>query len=282
MVQANASHILANKVVLITGASQGLGRHFATVLAKAGALVVATSLKSDMSKLDDLVREITAQGGKAIAMDIDMREYDQFDLKIAAIVKETQHIDILINNAGVSYYSKFFDITERDWDAHLDVNLKGAFFLSQAVAREMARQKHPGNIINIGSIAGNQVKKYALPFCISKAGLHHLTRIMAFELLDMGIRVNAISLGLFPSEHVAEYIATEAGKKFIAQIPLKRPCEYQEIDGALLLLASNTSSYMTGSIIEVDGGFAIDIFLKEDFEDPNQKQNTFFKRQEIE
>ena len=129
-------------------------------------------------------------------------------------------------------------------------------------------------IINIGSIAGFQSKKYALPFCVSKAGMYHLTRIMAYELVDYGIRVNGISPGLFPTEHVTDYIASEAGKIFIQQIPLKRPGKYQELDGALLLLASDNSSYMTGSIIEIDGGFAIDIFLREDFE--GDKTNAFF------
>lgn len=270
------SSLMNGKVCLITGASQGLGRHYASVLAKAGAIVIATSLKSEMTKLEDLVHEITKQGGKAIALDLDMRDCGQFKAKIAHIVEQTHKIDVLINNAGVSYYSKFFDINEKDWDAHLDTNLKGAFFLAQAVAKQMVAKKIAGNIINIGSIAGIRSKKYALPFCVSKAGLHHLTKIMAYELVEYGIRVNAISLGLFPTELVAEYIASDAGKNFIDQIPTKRPGKYEELNGPLLLLASDASSYMTGSIIEVDGGFAIDIFLRENFE--NDKSNVFFKQ----
>lgn len=268
------SNLLHGKTCLITGASQGLGRHFASVLAKAGATVVVTSLKSEMGQLEDLVSDITKQGGKAIALDIDVREYDQFSDKIAHIVKQTQRIDVLVNNAGVSYYTKFFDIREKDWDTHLNINLKGAFFLAQAVAKQMVDNKVSGSIINIGSIAGSQSKKYALPFCVSKAGMHHLTRIMAYELVDYGIRVNGISPGLFPTEHVTDYIASEAGKIFIQQIPLKRPGQYKELNGALLLLASDDSSYMTGSIIEIDGGFAIDLFLREDFE--GGKSNPFF------
>lgn len=268
---------LTGKVILITGASQGLGRHFAKLLAKNGALVVATSLKTEMSKLQEVCSEIVSQGGQAIPLDIDMRECNSFDAKVATIIQQVGPIDVLINNAGISYYTKFFDISEKDWDAMMDINLKGAFFLSQAVAKGMVNQKRPGSIINIGSIAGNQAKKYHLPFCVSKAGLHHLTRLMAFELVDYGIRVNAISPGLFPTEHVQEYISSEAGKKFVAQIPLKRPGQYQELDGAILLLASEASSYMSGSIIEVDGGFAMDIFLHEDFEGGKDKQNSFFK-----
>lgn len=268
---------LTGKVALITGASQGLGRHFAKLLAKNGALIVATSLKTEMSKLQEVCSEIASQGGQAIALDIDMREYDNFDAKVATIIQQVGHVDVLINNAGISYYTKFFDISEKDWDAMMDTNLKGMFFLSQAVAKEMVKQKRPGCIVNIGSIAGNQTKKYHLPFCVSKAGVHHLTRIMAFELADYGIRVNAISPGLFPTELVQDYIASEAGKNFIEQIPLKRPGGYQELDGALLLLASNASSYMSGSIIEVDGGFAMNIFLREDFEGGKDQQNSFFK-----
>lgn len=267
-------HSIQNKVCLVTGASQGLGRHFALVLAKAGAFVVVTSLASERSKLDVLVNDIQHQGGKAIAYDIDLRDCSQFNAKINEVIKKTKRIDVLVNNAGVSYYSKFFDVTESDWNAHLDVNLKGAFFLSQAVAKQMVDEKILGNIINIGSIAGNQAKKYALPFCVSKAGLHHLTKIMAFELVECGIRVNAISLGLFPTELTTDYIASDAGKHFIEQIPMKRPGSFEELDAPLLLLASDASSYMTGSIIEVDGGFAIDVFLKEDFE---QQKHPFFK-----
>lgn len=139
----------------------------------------------------------------------------------------------------------------------------------------MVEKKIAGSIINIGSIAGSQSKKYALPFCVSKAGLHHLTKIMAHELVQYGIRVNTISPGLFPTELVSDYIESEAGKSFIEQIPLKRPGKYKELTGALLLLASDASSYTTGSTIEVDGGFAIDIFLHEDFED--KKSHSFFK-----
>lgn len=263
------------KVCLITGASQGLGRHFAVVLAEAGATVVASSLKSEKDKLENLVDEITGKGGKAIAIDIDITDYGQFNDKISAITKQTDHVDVLVNNAGISYYTKFFDISERDWDSHVNINLKGAFFLAQAVAKQMVDKKIPGSIVNIISTAGFQAKKYALPFCVSKAGMIHLTKLMAYELLDYGIRVNGISPGLFPTEHVTDYIASEAGKILISQIPLKRPGRYQELDGALFLLASEQSSYMTGSIIEVDGGFAIDIFLREDFE--GDKTHPFFK-----
>ncbi len=262
------------KVCLITGASQGLGRHFAVALAEAGATVVATSLKSEMDKLENLVHEITGKGGKAIAIDIDVTDYGSFNDKIAAITKQTGQIDVLVNNAGISYYTKFFDIREKDWDSHLNINLKGAFFLAQAVAKQMVDKKIPGNIINLISTAGFHAKKYHLPFCVSKAGMIHLTKLMAYELLDYGIRVNGISPGLFPTEHVTDYIDSESGKLFVEQIPLKRPGRYHELDGALLLLASEQSSYMTGSIIEVDGGFSIDIFLREDFE--GDKTHAFF------
>ena len=269
---------MSGKVCLITGASQGIGRHCAHVLAEAGATVIVTSLKSEMGKLELLVDEITKKGGKAIAFDLDVTDYKQFEGKIAEIIKETGQIDVLINNAGVSYYSRFFDITENDCDSHLDVNLKGAFFLAQAVAKQMVAQKIDGSIINIGSIAGLQAKKYALPFCVSKAGLAHLTKVMAYELVEYNIRVNSMSLGLFPTELVTDYIASEAGQKFIEQIPLKRPARLEELNGPLLLLASRASSYMTGSTIEIDGGFAIDIFLHENLDTSNPSQNSFFKK----
>lgn len=119
---------LKGKTCLITGASQGLGRHFCYVLAEAGATIVATSLKSELKLLDDLVADITKKGGKAIALDLDVREYSSFTNKIEKILEQTKQIDVLVNNAGISYYTKFFDIREQDWDAHQNINLKGAFF----------------------------------------------------------------------------------------------------------------------------------------------------------
>lgn len=264
---------IKDKVCLVTGASQGLGRHFSSVLAKSGAIVVATSLESEMESLESLVKEINSTGAKVKAFPLDLREYSRFDSIVSKIIEQTGPIDILVNNAGVSYYTKFFEIQENDWDIHLDINLKGVFFLSQTVSKHMIEKKISGSIINIGSIAGFQSKKYHLPFCISKAGINHLTKLMAYELVSQGIRVNCISPGLFPSPRVTDYIESDAGKNFINQIPMKRPGQYAELDGALLLLASDDSSYMTGSIIEVDGGFAIDLFLHEDFEG---KTNDFF------
>ena len=192
------------------------------LLAKAGATVVATSLKSEMDKLENLVTDITKQGGKIIALDIDLRERDQFHTKIADIVKQTQHIDVLINNAGISYYTKFFNINEQDWDTHLDINLKGAFFLAQAVAKHMVDKKISGSIINIGSIAGFQSKKYALPFCVSKAGMHHLTKIMAYELVDYGIRVNGISTVYFPRSTLLIIFPQMLERFLFNKYPLKR------------------------------------------------------------
>jgi len=121
------SNTMCGKVCLITGASQGLGRHFSTVLAKSGATVIITSLKNEMKPLENLVAEISGLGGKAIAVPLDMRDYTQFTSIIDNVEKQTGHIDVLVNNASVSYYTKFFDIQEKDWDIHLEVNLKGVF-----------------------------------------------------------------------------------------------------------------------------------------------------------
>lgn len=271
----NKNFNVTGKVCLITGAARGLGRHFAKVLANAGATVIASSLRSEMNSLESLVIEITQEQGQVIPFELDVNDCRLFEKKVSELVSQTGQIDILINNAGVSYYTNFFETTEEDWDTHIDINLKGAFFLAKAVAKTMVDKQRLGSIINIGSIAGSQAKKYHLPFCVSKAGLHHLTKVMAYELVEYGIRVNAISPGLFPTELVTDYIKTEAGKNFIDQIPMKRPGKLDELDGALLLLASDASAYMTGTIIEVDGGFSIDLFLREAFD--TNKNNVFFK-----
>src|SRR3990167_10744253 len=138
---SNISVDLSGKIILITGAGQGLGRHFSSVLAKAGATVVVTSIKSEMNLLTDLVDEITKNGGGAFAFDLDLKDTQNFENKINEIISKTEHIDVLINNAGISYYTKFFDIQEKDCDAHLDVNLKCAFFLSKIVAKHMVDNK---------------------------------------------------------------------------------------------------------------------------------------------
>lgn len=255
---------LSNKVALITGATRGLGVFYAETLAKNGATVILLGRKNSKDKLDQQVEMINKKylGNKASSFIIDMADYDKFSVVVKEIVKSHKKIDILINNAAISNDASFFDITPANWDLHFDTNLKGLFFLSQAVAMQMKTQECYSSIINIAAINGQQVRKNCLPFAVSKAGVLHLTKVMAKELIDYKIKVNAISLGLFASESVNDYLENDpTAEDYLSRIPAKRAGEYADLEGPILLLASDASNYMFGSVINVDGGFSANVFM---------------------
>jgi len=253
---------LTGKVALITGAAQGLGAYYAEVLAKNGATVIASGRPSSTDRLNAVAQKIINNGYKAATLTLEMTDFDSFDNKIEEIIKQFSHIDILINNAEVSADKDIFDITHDDWDLHMDTNLKGLFFLSQAVAKQMKQQKTGGNIINIAAINGEKIRKNCIPFGTSKAGVTHLTKAMACELIEYNIRVNAILLGLFPSELVKNWLENDPkAQDYINRIPAKRAGKFTDLDGPILLLASEGSGYMYGTTLKVDGGFSMDIFM---------------------
>lgn len=251
-----------NKVVLITGAARDLGAHYAELFAKNDYTVVISARESTCTQAQGLAEKINSAGGKAFSFKLDMTQFTEFDEKIDEIIQKTGKIDVLINNAAISYDKSFFEVTQKDWDVHMETNLKGLFFLSQSVARKMKSQKSGGNIINIAAINGERIRKNCIPFGTSKAGVIHLTKAMAYELIEYNIRVNAISLGLFESNSVKEYIDNDpTSQSYLDQIPLKRAGKLEELEGPLLFLASEASSYMNGSTLHVDGGFAINTFI---------------------
>ncbi|OGV25625.1 MAG: hypothetical protein A3F18_01525 [Legionellales bacterium RIFCSPHIGHO2_12_FULL_37_14] len=253
---------LTNKVALITGAAKGLGAYYAKLLANNGAHVIVTGRKNSKNGLNNLVEELMADGNKASALILDIREISTFKDKVAEIVDQFKHIDILINNAAVTLDQSFFEVDEANWNLHFDTNLKGLFFLSQAVADQMRSQEGYKSIINIAAVNGQKVRKNCIPLGASKAGVIHLTKMMAYELIDDKIKVNAISLGLFPSEAVEKYLQEDpSAKDYLNRIPAKRAGDFADLDGPLLLLASDASNYMNGSIINVDGGFSSDVFM---------------------
>ncbi len=256
---------LTGKIALITGAARGLGAYYAKTLSDNGAHVIVTGRASAEEQLNKVVKEIVSNGNSASSLILDMTDFGSFSTKIATIVEQFSHIDILVNNAGISVDKALFDITENDWDLHLDTNLKGLFFLSQTVARQMKQQDGYRSIINIAALNGQKVRRNCLPFAISKSGVIHLTKTMAYELIDHKIKVNALVLGLFPSDVVEDFLANDPNAKgFLDRIPAKRPGQFAELEGPLLLLASDASNYMYGSIINVDGGFATDVFMNID------------------
>jgi len=243
---------LHGKVALVTGASGGLGKHFATVLAKAGARVGLAARR--VRGLQAVADEIRAAGGTASVANLDVKERSSVEEAVRTIEGELGPISILVNNSGISIGRPLLEQTEQDWDDVLDVNLKGAFLVATEVARHMRNTKTPGSIINIESIVSFRQAGHIAPYAISKAGLTQLTRTMALELARYQIRVNGIAPGYIKTDINRDFFATEAGAAMITRIPQRRLGNPEDLDGPLLLLASDASRFMTGSTIVVDGG----------------------------
>jgi NAD(P)-dependent dehydrogenase (short-subunit alcohol dehydrogenase family) len=243
---------VTGKVALITGASSGLGRHFAEVLAQSGAKVGLAARRMDA--LQSVADGITAAGGTAAIARLDVTQSASVNETVASIEAALGPIDILVNNSGVSITKKVLEQTESDWDAVIDVNLKGAFLMATAVARRMQALGRGGSIINIESILSFRQIGSIAPYAASKAGLTQLTRSMAAELARYNIRVNGIAPGYFLTDITRSFFESEAGMAMIRRIPQRRLGEFPDLDGPLLLLASDASRYMTGSTIVVDGG----------------------------
>jgi NAD(P)-dependent dehydrogenase (short-subunit alcohol dehydrogenase family) len=238
---------------LVTGASAGLGLHFAEVLAAAGAEIVLAARRTDKIKAE--AGRLCAAGVKAHYIELDVTSVDSVKKGFAdAEALLGGPVDILVNNAGVSGDSFFLNLEEKEWDFVVDTNLKGPYLVAREMAQRLVVAKQPGSIINISSILGLRVAAVLAPYCASKAGLIHLTKSMALELARYGIRVNAIAPGYVETDINAGYFDTEPGQKMLARIPMRRLGEKNELAGPLLLLASDASAYMTGSVIEVDGG----------------------------
>jgi len=245
---------LTGKTVLVTGASQGLGAGFATTLAGAGARVALAARQT--GKLADLQRTIESAGGTAHAVAMDVTDAASVRAAFDAAEAALGPVDVLVNNAGIAIPKPFLEVTEADWDAVLDTNLKGCFLAGQEAARRMAKNGG-GSIINIASVLGQQVIGQLASYCASKAGLIHLTKSMGLELARVGVRVNAIAPGYIETPINAEFFRSPAGEKLVKGIPQRRLGQEHDLDGALLLLASDASRYMTGTVVTVDGGFLL-------------------------
>jgi NAD(P)-dependent dehydrogenase (short-subunit alcohol dehydrogenase family) len=246
---------LAGRIALVTGASSGLGCHFARTLATAGATVVVAARRR--AALARVVADIVAQGGRAQAFAMDVTDAASvaacFDAASAALGIP----DLIVNNAGVVVSKPLLEQEEADWDQVVDTNLKGAWLIAQEGARRLVAAGAPGAIINIASITGERVAGAVAPYCASKAGLIHLTRAMALELARHRIRVNALAPGYVQTELNADFLASEAGQRLMARIPQRRFGAAVDLDGPLLLLASDAGAYMTGSVLCVDGGHLV-------------------------
>jgi NAD(P)-dependent dehydrogenase (short-subunit alcohol dehydrogenase family) len=242
-------------VALVTGASSGIGRHFAAVLAAAGAKVALAARRVD--RLAELAGEIEEAGGMSLPIACDVIRSDDVAAAVATAENELGPLTLLVNNAGVVVSKPLFEHTEADWDHVVDTNLKGAWLMAREFAQHLVGLKRPGRIINISSVLGFRTIGRVPAYCAAKAGLTHLTQVLAMELARYGILVNALAPGYVETDFNRAFFQTEPGKALIARIPLKRLGQTEDLDGALLFLASPASAYVTGAVISVDGGHGV-------------------------
>jgi len=243
---------LAGRTALVTGASSGLGRHFALTLARAGAKVIVAARRLD--RLEELAAEIREAGGTAHAVALDVTKTESVYRAFDEGEAELGPVSVLVNNAGIPSSSYFLKMPESEWRSIMDVNLDGVFRVGQEGAKRMAKRGQGGTIINISSVLGIGVIKTLSPYSASKAAVIQLTKAMALELAREGIRVNAIAPGYIATEMNADFLQSEPGLALLSKVPMVRAGELRELDGPLLLLASDASTFMTGSVITVDGG----------------------------
>jgi NAD(P)-dependent dehydrogenase (short-subunit alcohol dehydrogenase family) len=246
---------LEGRCALVTGAFGGLGRHFALTLVRAGARVALAGRRVQAGEA--LAAEIRASGGQVSVHAMDVTDPHSVQVAVDAVVRACGPIDVLVNNAGVAVTKPFLDLTEQDWNDVVEVNLNGARRVAQCVARHMRDSKRGGSIVNIASITGLRVAGAISAYVASKAGLLQLTQAMALELARYGIRVNALAPGYIETDINRDFFTSEAGQALIKRIPQRRIGKAEELDGPLLLLASDASSYMTGSVVVADGGHLV-------------------------
>jgi NAD(P)-dependent dehydrogenase (short-subunit alcohol dehydrogenase family) len=251
---------LSGKVALVTGASSGLGEQFALTLAKAGAQVVLASRR--VERLKELRARIEADGGAASVIGLDVTDLAGISKAVDQAEQETGPIDILVNNSGVSTTQRLVDVKPEDYDFIFNTNVKGSFFVAQAVAQSMIKRakldpQRQARIINIASMAGLKVLAQIGVYCMSKAAVVQMTKAMALEWGRYNINVSAICPGYIKTELNAHHWDTEAGQKLIQMLPRKRIGQPEDLDGLLLLLASDSSHFMNGSVIAADDGFGI-------------------------
>ena len=242
--------MVKDRVALITGASRGIGRSIAMALAAGGAKIVAVDI--DQQATDDFVAELNADGTEALAVQGNVTRADDVEQMVQAAKDTFGRIDILVNNAGITRDALLLRMKDDDWDAVLDVNLKGAFLCTRSVAKLMSKQRG-GRIINIASVVGQMGNAGQANYCASKAGLMGLTRSNARELAKRNVTVNAVAPGFIATD-MTDALPDNVRRELAAQIPLERLGSAEDIANAVMFLASDESGYITGQVLGVNGG----------------------------
>lgn len=247
-----------SKKILITGASTGLGRHFAKTLAMAGAHVIVTARRESLLK--ELANEINSFSGKVTILPLDILDYKKVEHSLTELYNKIDGVDVLINNAGYSPKIKkpLFKTSLEDWDDILNTNLKALWHITNITAKSMSSKKIEGSVINISSTVANRTRMGNPIYGISKSAVASLTQKLSLEYSKYKIRVNAIAPGFFETDMNRNYILSPAGQDTIKRtIPLERIGNYSELEGVIFLLASNASTYITGECIFIDGGYVV-------------------------
>jgi len=243
---------LTGQAAIVTGASSGIGRHAALTLAAAGAKVAIAARR--LEPLLELQSQIEALDGRALPLRLDVTDPASVAETVKAAETELGPISILVNNAGVAETKPALEVDEEGWDRVVDTNLKGAWLMAQALGEHMLRLKTAGSIINIASVLGLAATAQVPAYCASKGGLINLTRALALEWARDGIRVNALAPGYIVTDINRDFLTSAAGESLRKRVPLRRFGHSEDLDGALLLLASAAGRYITGSVLVVDGG----------------------------
>lgn len=243
---------LSGRIAVVTGAGTGLGSHFAGVLADAGATVVLAARRVD--KLEAVAAGLRERGGEAHCIALDVTDSKSVTALFDRACAELGVPDVIVNNAGISRDAMLHELSETDWDAVIDTNLKGVHLVAREGARRLIDAGLPGSIVNVASVLGIGVSKALGPYMAAKAGVIQLTRAAALEWARYGIRVNAIAPGYVVTDLNRGFFESEAGAAMVKRIPQRRVGEFDDLTGPLLLLASEAGAFMTGSTLVVDGG----------------------------
>ncbi len=245
---------LSGRVAVVTGASRGLGQYFGRALARAGADLVITS--RTLASLRDFQKEVEAMGRRAVPVALDVRDFSSIQEMAEAAEAAYGKIDILVNNAGCNVRKPALEVTPEDWDLVLNTNLRGTFFVAQAIARKMIPRGY-GRIVNIGSVTSVFGFAGLAPYTASRGGVKQLTMSLADEWGSQGVTVNCLAPGWFRTEQNKVLYENQAWVEYISdRIPLKRPGRPNDLDGAIVFLASEESRYVTGQTLLVDGGIS--------------------------